>query len=112
MRTLDRSDGRAFARDDKILEAIRVSILRKEGVEKQQLIEIVRSRMCSSFASKRVFGSENEILSLVSTNFLSLWVNHRFSEHKSDQMYFSESSVLNTGRGRIDRREAVVCRVR
>lgn len=112
MRTLDRSDGRAFARDDKILEAIRISILRKEGVEKQQLIEIVRSRMCSSFASKRVFGSENEILSLVSTNFLSLWVNHRFSEHKSDQMYFSESSVLNTGRGRIDRREAVVCRVR
>ena len=111
MRTLDRSDGRAFARDDKILEAIRVSILRKEGVEKQQLIEIVCSRMCSSFAS-RVFGSENEILSLVSTNFLSLWVNHRFSEHKSDQMYFSESSVLNTGRGRIDRREAVVCRVR
>lgn len=111
MRTLDRSDGRAFARDDKILEAIRVSILRKEGVEKQQLIEIVCSRICSSFAS-RVFGSENEILSLVSTNFLSLWVNHRFSEHKSDQMYFSESSVLNTGRGRIDRREAVVCRVR
>lgn len=111
MRTLDRSDGRAFARDDKILEAIRISILRKEGVEKQQLIEIVCSRMCSSFAS-RVFGSENEILSLVSTNFLSLWVNHRFSEHKSDQMYFSESSVLNTGRGRIDRREAVVCRVR
>lgn len=111
MRTLDRSDGRAFARDDKILEAIRISILRKEGVEKQQLIEIVCSRMCSSFAS-RVFGSENEILSLVSTNFLSLWVNHRFSEHKSDQMYFSESSLLNTGRGRIDRREAVVCRVR
>lgn len=111
MRTLDRSDGRAFARDDKILEAIRISILRKEGVEKQQLIEIVCSRICSSFAS-RVFGSENEILSLVSTNFLSLWVNHRFSEHKSDQMYFSESSVLNTGRGRIDRREAVVCRVR
>lgn len=113
MRTLDRSDGRAFARDDKILEAIiRISILRKEGVEKQQLIEIVCSRMCSSFAS-RVFGSENEILSLVSTNFLSLWVNHhRFSEQKSDQMYFSESSVLNTGRGRIDRREAVVCRVR
>ena len=71
MRTLDRSDERAFARDDKILEAIRISILRKEGVEKQQLIEIVRSRMCSSFASKRVFGSENEILSLVSTNFLS-----------------------------------------
>jgi hypothetical protein len=70
MRTLDRSDGRAFARDDKILEAIRVSILRKEGVEKQQLIEIVCSRICSSFAS-RVFGSENEILSLVSTNFLS-----------------------------------------
>ena len=111
MRTLDRSDGRAFARDDKILEAIRISILRKEGVEKQQLIEIVCSRMCSSFAS-RVFGSENEILSLVSTNFLSLWVNHRFSEQKYDQMYFSESSVLNTGRGRIDRREAVVCRVR
>jgi len=111
MRTLDRSDGRAFARDDKILEAIRISILRKEGVEKQQLIEIVCSRMCSSFAS-RVFGSENEILSLVSTNFLSLWVNHRFREQKSDQMYFSESSVLNTGRGRIDRREAVVCRVR
>ena len=111
MRTLDRSDGRAFARDDKILEAIRISILRKEGVEKQQLIEIVCSRMCSSFAS-RVFGSENEILSLVSTNFLSLFrVNHRFSEQKSDQMYFSESSVLNTGRGRIDRRE-VVCRVR
>jgi hypothetical protein len=111
MRTHDRSDGRAFARDDKILEAIRISILKKEGVEKQQLIEIVCSRICSSFAS-RVFGSENEILSLVSTNFLSLWVNHRFSEHKSDQMYFSESSVLNTGRGRIDRREAVVCRVR
>ena len=72
MRTLDRSDERAFARDDKILEAIRISILRKEGVEKQQqLIEIVCARICSSFASKRVFGSENEILSLVSTNFLS-----------------------------------------
>jgi hypothetical protein len=70
MRTLDRSDERAFARDDKILERIRISILRKEGVEKQQLIEIVCSRICSSFAS-RVFGSENEILSLVSTNFRS-----------------------------------------
>ena len=109
MRTLDRSDERAFARDDKILEAIRISILRKEGVEKQQLIEIVCSRMCSSFAS-RVFGSENEILSLVSTNFF--WWEIIFRGQKSDEMYFSESSVLNTGRGRIDRREAVVCRVR
>ena len=73
MRTLDRSDERAFARDDKILEAIRISILRKEGVEKQQLIEIVCSRICSSFLREFLGGKTRFYLSYPPISSL---VNH------------------------------------
>jgi hypothetical protein len=70
MRTLDRSDGYVFARDDKILEAINIDF-EKRGL-KSAAAAADRNCLLSNFVllSARVFGRKNEILSLVSTNFL------------------------------------------
>jgi hypothetical protein len=71
MRTLDRSDERVFARDDKILEAINIDFERT-GL-KSAAAAADRNFLLSNlfFFSARVFGRKNEILSLVSTNFRS-----------------------------------------